>query len=105
MGRGVVQIEGGYSYFYKDENEEIEHSHTLPEGLLRVGLSDDIEFRVRWTYAWRFIDEVDNLDAAQDLIWSFKLGMTEECDLIPESALEIRCSVPTGGSATGTTSI
>ena len=99
VGRGVMQIEAGYSYFYKDEDDEIEHSHVTPEGMLRLGLSDDIELRLRWTYAWRFIDVWDDLDSAQDLIWSMKLGVTDQCGWIPESALEIRSSVPTGGSA------
>ena len=98
VGRGVLQFEGGYSYFYKDTDEEIEHSHTTPEALLRLGLSDDIEVRAKWTYGWRFITEDENLDSAQDLIWSLKLGMTEECGWIPESALEFRSSVPTGGA-------
>lgn len=97
VGRGVVQIESGYSLFYKDKNEEIEQTHTLPETLLRWGISDDIEFRLRWTYLWRFFDSEENVNGAQDLIWSIKLGMTEECGWIPESALEIRSAVPTGG--------
>jgi hypothetical protein len=33
------------------------------------------------------------------MIWSFKVQMTEQCGWIPESALEIRSSVPTGGAA------
>ena len=99
VGCGVVQIEAGYSYFYKDEDDEIESAHTTPEAMLRLGLSDDIEFRLRWTYAWQFVDVADNLDSAQDLIWSVKLGMTDQCGWVPESALEIRSSVPTGGSA------
>lgn len=98
VGRGVIQVETGYSYFFKDNEEEIEQSHTLPETLVRIGLSDDVEFRVRWTYAWRFIDEGEHLDSAQDIIWSIKLGLTEECGWIPESALEIRSSVPSGGA-------
>ena len=57
VGRGVVQLESGYSYFYKDTDEEVESSHTIPEMLLRVGLSEDIEFRIRWNQAWQFIDE------------------------------------------------
>jgi len=99
VGYGVAQIEAGYSYFYKDEDSEIENSHTTPEMLLRIGLSDDIEFRLKWTYAWRFEEAGNNLDAAQDLQWSVKLGMTRQSGWIPESALEIRVSVPTGGSA------
>ena len=98
VGRGVVQIESGYSYFYKDADEEIEQLHAAPEMLLRLGLSDDIEFRLRFNYGWLIIDEVEDLDGSQDLLWSFKLGMTDQSDLVAESALELRFSAPTGGS-------
>ena len=96
VGYGVAQLEGGYSYFYKDHDDEIEHTHVAPEMLLRLGLSEDIEFRLRFNYAWRFIDVADHEDGAQDLIWSFKLGMTEQCGYRPESALELRFSAPSG---------
>ena len=98
VGRGVVQVEAGYSYFYKDEDDEIEQTHAGPEMLWRIGLTDDIEFRIRWNYAWRLLDDVEERDGAQDLIWSFKLGITEQAGCVPESALEIRNSAPTGGN-------
>ena len=28
--------------------------------LLRIGLSDDIEFRLRYSYGWTFIDEAED---------------------------------------------
>jgi hypothetical protein len=98
VGRGVAQLEAGYTYFYNDEDDEIEQSHATPEMLLRLGLSDDIEFRLRWNYTWRFIDEANNADSAQDLNWSFKLGLTDQECWTPESALQIRGTAPTGGS-------
>lgn len=98
VGRGVAQVEAGYTYFYKDEHAEIEQSHTTPEMLLRLGLSDDIEFRLRWSYVWRFIDDDNNFDSGQDLNWSFKLGISKERCWTPESALEIRGTAPVGGS-------
>ena len=98
VGRGVVQIESGYSYFYKDKDDEIEQSHTTPETLLRLGLTEDIEFRLRYSFGWTFIDEAEDEVGSQDLIWSFKLGITEQCGCRPESALELRFSAPTGGS-------
>lgn len=103
VGRGVVQLEAGYSYFYNDDHDEIEQTHTGPESMLRLGLTEDIEFRLRWNYAWRFIDEADDEDSAQDMICTFKLGMTAAEHFIPESALEIRTTVPTGGAAWSTT--
>ncbi len=88
-----------------DDDDEIEQTHTGPESMLRLGLTEDIEFRLRWNYAWRFIDEADNEDSAQDMIMTFKLGMTAEDHLIPESALEIRGTAPTGGAAWSTTRV
>ncbi len=102
VGRGVAQLEGGYTYFYKDHHDEIEHSHTTPEMLVRVGLSDDIEFRVRWNYSWRFVDVADNLDSAEDIRLSFKLGVTDQDCWVPNSALEVRFTAPAGGSAWST---
>jgi hypothetical protein len=99
VGRGVVQLEAGYTYFYLDEHEEIEQSHTTPELMARIGLTEDIELRLRWTYAWRFIDVHDDVDSAEDLRWAFKLDVTDQACWVPDSALEIRFTAPTGGSA------
>jgi len=102
VGRGVVQIEAGYSYFYHDEDDEIEGSHTTPELMLRIGLTDDIEFRIRWLYAWKFIDSADDTSSAEDLRWSFKLAATDAEGWVPESAIELRFTAPTGGGSFST---
>jgi len=102
VGRGVAQVEAGYTYFYSDNEEEIEQAHTTPEMLVRLGLTEDIEFRIRWTYAWGFVDEGDDVDSAEDLRWSFKLRATDQDGWIPESALELRFTAPTGGRAFST---
>ncbi len=104
VGRGIVQVEGGYSYFYKDTEEETESAHTTPEMMLRVGLSEDIEFRVRWNYAWVFIKEEADRIGSEDLRYSLKFQMTRQpCGgLRPTSALEIRGTAPTGGEAFST---
>ena len=97
VGKGVYQLETGYTYFYNDDQEEIEHSHTTPEMMVRLGLSDDIEFRVRWDYVWRFVaDESSHLEGAEDLRLAFKLRVTDQDGWIPESALEIGTTAPTG---------
>ena len=43
--------------------------------------------------------EEDDVDGVQDLRWAFKLGMTDQAGWVPESALEIRFTAPTGGNA------
>lgn len=101
VGRGIVQIESGYAYYYKKTDAERESNHTLPEMLLRVGVSEDIEFRVRWNHAWIFVEDEPDRIGAEDLRYSVKLQLTREsCDsLIPTSAIELRGLAPTGGSA------
>jgi len=106
VGRGVFQVEGGYSFFYKDTGEEIESSHTTPEMLFRVGLSEDIELRLRTNYAWQLIDEHPDVSGSEDLRVSVKLQLTRppECEesCIPTSAVEIRGTVPTGSETWST---
>lgn len=100
VGRGVVQLEAGYSYFYKDSHEEIESSHTTPELLVRIGLTEDIEFRFRTNYVWVFRDPKDSHHEAhdsadpQDLVWGFKFQLTEHDRYIPESVLRIVSTIP-----------
>ena len=99
VGRGVFQLESGYTYFYKSEGEETESSHTTPELMLRLGLTEDIEFRLRWNYAWRFIEDHESLRGSEDLRWSLKFRLTDQEGWLPESAVVTRFSVPTGGEA------
>jgi hypothetical protein len=101
VGRGVGLVELGYTYFYADRYGEIENAHTAPEILCRVGLTQDIELRVRWDYAWSTFreehGETREADGAEDLRWGLKLGISEEAGCIPVSALEIMFTAPTGG--------
>jgi len=107
VGRGVLQIEGGYSYFYKDSEGEIESSHTGPELLLRYGISEDIEIRLRWNYAWQFPEAEPSESGSEDLRYSVKLQTTRqhEGSFVPTSALELRGSAPTGGEAYSTSRV
>jgi len=104
VGRGVFQVESGYSYFYKDNEGVIEASHTGPEMLLRYGISEDIEVRLRWNYVWQFIDVEPDQSGTEDLRYAVKLQMTRqpEAGFLPTSALEVRGTAPTGGEAYST---
>jgi len=100
VGRHVKQLEFGYSYFYRDHESERESSHTTPELLFRYGLSEDVELRLRWNYAWQFISEESDKIGAEPLRFGIKLQMTRQCceySLVPTSALEIRATAPTAG--------
>jgi hypothetical protein len=102
VGRGVSQLEMGYTYYYEDTGEEIEQSHVTPEMMVRLGLTQDIELRIMWNYVWRTIEseeETANDDGAEDLRWGFKLRATEQSGLVPESAIKISFTAPSGGAA------
>ena len=98
VGRRVAQLEFGYLYLYNDADGEVEHTHVTPEMMFRYGLAENVEVRMRWNYAWRFIDIDDDKSGGEDLRVSLKLELTDACECVPATALEIRTSVPTGGS-------
>jgi hypothetical protein len=100
VGRGVLQIETGYTYFHDDEAGIEERVHSLPESLFRYGISDNIELRLVWNYLWTTtvtggVSEHD--DGAEDLVLGAKFALTTESGWIPESALIVDFSSPTGG--------
>jgi hypothetical protein len=100
VGRGVIQTELGYSFFYKDTEHELERSQTTPELLVRIGLTDRLEIRTRWNYVWQDVQsEVgrEEFDAAEDLRLSLKYELSEGEGWIPESAIRVGATAPTGG--------
>ena len=94
VGRGVAQLEFGYTYFYRDDGAETEESHATPELMLRYGLTEDLEFRMRYNNAWQFGEE--DLRGSEDLRWAIKFRATDQEDWLPESAVELRFATPTG---------
>jgi hypothetical protein len=102
VGRGVLQIETGYTYFHDDEDGTRTTTHSLPETLFRYGVSDNVELRLVWNYFWEETsDAVSNArrDGADDLVVGAKFALTSQEGLRPESALIVDMSTPTGGLA------
>ena len=95
VGRGVTQVEFGYTFFQNSNEAEVEDSHATPELLIRYGLTDRLEFRIRYNEVWQFGEE--DRSGSEDIHWAFKVRTTEQFNLRPESALEIRFTAPTGG--------
>ena len=95
VGRGVTQVEFGYSFFQNSSEEEVEDSHTTPELMIRFGLTEKLEFRIRYNEVWQFGEE--DFSGSEDLQLNFKIRTTEQAYWRPESALEIGIGVPTGG--------
>jgi len=103
VGRGVVQIEGGYTFTHNDDDGLKTNSHSFPETLLRVGMfADWFEFRMDWNYAIER-NEIGGLaftdSGGEDLTIGCKIGLTPQECLLPETAIILQMSVPTGADA------
>ncbi|MCH8047766.1 MAG: transporter [Planctomycetes bacterium] len=98
VGRGVAQLEMGYSYTYDSEAGGRTKSHSYPELLLRYGiLAEWLELRVGWSYA----EETTNTFAqgSEDLYLGFKIALTPQEGILPEMALIPQMTVPSGSAA------
>lgn len=100
VGRGVIQLETGYAYFYDRSGTETERTHVYPELGLRVGvLADWLELRFNWTHIEgrsRDITEVERETGGGDLLLGMKLSLTPQRGVLPEMALIPQMAVPTG---------
>src|SRR5215211_3178999 len=103
VGQGVVQLETGYTFTTDAEDGVRTSNHSFPETLLRVGvLADWLEFRVDWNYEierTRTAGVAETRSGADDLTLGFKIALTEQQCNLPETAVILQLSVPTGGDA------
>jgi Putative MetA-pathway of phenol degradation len=103
VGRGVAQLEMGYTYIYDSNGGSSTRAHSYPETLLRVGmLADWFELRVDWNYAEERVNdfggEINTDSGAEDLGIGCKLALTPQECMFPETALLLQMSVPSGSN-------
>ena len=100
VGRGVAQLEMGYTYLFDDQDGEKTAGHSLPETLLRVGLlAEWLELRIGWNYAeQRTITGGGTTveTGSEDLYLGLKLGLTPQEGILPEMVLIPQMTVPVG---------
>lgn len=101
VGRGVAQLEFGYTYFHDSAGGESTTVHSIGEPLLRYGFGFDwLEFRI----AANYLREVRRSEAegrsseggASDLYLGLKIGLTPQEGILPEMALMPQMLVPSG---------
>jgi hypothetical protein len=100
VGKGRMQLEVGYTYGMNKE-AGVRAAHSYPEGLLRVGMfADWFELRLGQNFAnTRTADAgggVSSFGGAEDLYLGTKFALTEQKKYLPESALVVQMTVPTG---------
>ena len=92
VGGGTTQVEFGYTFFQGSSETEVEDSHATPELLLRFGLTEKVEFRLRFNEVWQFGEE--DRSGSEDLHWAFKVRTSDQAGWRPELSL-IHISEPT----------
>jgi hypothetical protein len=96
VGRGVAQIEMGWTYSYDNDGTTATKSHSYPETLFRYGmLAEWFELRVAWNNANEESAGVRN-SGSEDLYLGIKLALTPQEGILPEMALMPQMNVPTG---------
>jgi hypothetical protein len=104
VGKGVLQIEFGYTYTQNRDNGNETISQSIGEPLFRYGiLADWLEFRFA---AFPTIEErnpaggpSNTTSGTEDLYLGFKIGLTPQEGILPEMAILPQMTVPSGSSA------
>jgi hypothetical protein len=111
-GRSLLES----SYTFLDNRDEAD-THSGPEMLVRLGVHECFELRFGWNYqaggrgndvtgytGFGELGEFVGPDVSQDhrFSYGFKVGITDEEDLIPQSAFILQGVTPTGGNANAT---
>lgn len=100
VARARFQLETGYT-FQQMRGADGGHVHSLPEALLRVGVSSHVELRVGENY---LIQGGGGTAAASvrgfdDLYLGTKISLTEAHGAVPALSVEAKANLPTGGDA------
>ena len=108
-------VESAYSFI---DNRGVKETHSLPELLLRYGLTDRVEARLGWNYEVGGVgNATTGTDAADadpervgsrllreySLAYGLKVRVTDQAGWLPRSAVIIQGFTPTGGSTGAST--
>lgn len=100
VGRGVAQIEFGYTYTLNDDGGVRDITHSLGEPLLRYGiLADWLELRIAvFPVSMNTATGGMRVSASgvEDLYLGLKVGLTPQECILPEMAIIPQMTVPTG---------
>lgn len=102
VGKGRVQLETGYTYVRDRSEGVLRSAHSYPEALLRVGLfADWFEFRLGQNLGSEKVSggAAGFATGFDDLYFGAKLGLTEQAGVLPEAAVVVQATVPTGANS------
>lgn len=101
VGKGRYQLEMGYTYFKDQDGGGVNHLHSYPEILMRIGMfAEWFELRLGQTVYNERDRTVAGVETSRDGFFDFyvgsKIGLTEQKGIWPESAMILAAFVPTG---------
>jgi hypothetical protein len=104
VGRGVFQLESGYTFYDDRTATGSTHSHSLPEFNCRIGMfAEWFELRLGWNYFTstdtQFGVSRSTFGGAEDMSIGAKWGITGQSGILPEIAVITATTVPTGASS------
>ena len=103
VGRGVAQLEMGYTYVYQNSGGTSTRTSSIGEPLLRYGILEDwLEFRIQvFPIEQRTVmPGTSNTTAGmEDMYLGMKVGLTPQEEWLPEMALIPQMFVPAGAEA------
>lgn len=94
--KGRVQFETGYTFTLNRTSADTITTHTFPENLVRIGLTDISEFRIEWP-THTFINGREEQDGLKDMAIGFKTQIFQQQGLRPQLSFAGRLLIPTGG--------
>jgi Putative MetA-pathway of phenol degradation len=98
--RGHIQFETGYTY-QQARGVAAAHSHSLPEALVRFGLTPRVELRVGENFLVLRPAGPDTplVHGFDDTYLATKISATEQHGAIPATSFELKVNLPTGSDA------
>lgn len=100
VGKGVVQLETGYSIFSNRDNGTRTTTHSFPEPLLRMGLfAEWFEFRIASNYLVEQTTGQRSVTGIDDMYIGAKLAIAKQAGYLPELAIFPQMRVPAGSQA------
>jgi len=102
VGLGVKQVEMGYTYTFDNDGTTQTKSHSYPEMLWRVGVyADWLELRIAYNFgdvfgATESTETRTTTSGGEDLYLGFKIALTPQDGILPETALVLQTTVASG---------
>jgi hypothetical protein len=101
VGRGVAQLEMGYTYTHDRDGDITFRQHSYPETLLRVGVfAEWLELRITSNYLEEQLEGPFGrvgVRGAEDMTIGMKLALTPQEGVLPEMAMIVEMSLPNTG--------